>query len=163
MRRTAFAALAALLLAAPLFAQPQVPVGPAQRPTFSPYLNLLNRGNNPGLNYLGIVRPQMQLQQQFNQLQQQQNQQFAALGQAYDSQLDTLAGAFLPPTGNVATFGNLGGYFGRIPTGNIGGFGGYGASRFGGVGSYGGAAGLNRPSYAGGMGAGLGRAPGGRR
>lgn len=161
MRRTAFAALAALLLATPVFAQPQVPVGPAQRPSFSPYLNLLNRGNNPGLNYLGIVRPQIQLQQQFNQLQQQQNQQFAALGQAYDSQLDTLAGALLPPTGNVSTFGNLGGYFGRIPTGNAAG--GFGGSRFGGGGSFGGASNLSRPSFAGGSGAGLGRAPGGRR
>lgn len=163
MPRTAFVAAALLLLAAPLFAQPQPPVGPAQRPAFSPYLNLLNRGNNPGLNYLGIVRPQQQMQQQFNQLQQQTNQQFAALGQAYDSQLDTLTGALLPPTGNVSTFGNLGGYFGRIPTGSAGGGGGFGGSRVGGFGSFGGAANLSRPSFAGGSGAGLGRAPGGRR
>lgn len=163
MTRTWLAAFAVLLLASAAFAQPQPPVGPALRPTFSPYLNLLNRGNNPGLNYLGIVRPQQQMQQQFNQLQQQQNQQFAALGQAYDAQLDTLANAFLPATGNVAVFGNTGGYFGRIPVGN-GTSGGFGGSRFGGTGSFSGAANLNRPSFAGGTGGGLGRAPlGGRR
>jgi len=152
-------AFAAVLLSAPvLFAQPMPGVGPAQRPSFSPYLNLLNTGNNPGLNYLGIVRPQMQLQQQFNQLQQQTNQQTAALGQAYDSQLGALANAFLPPTGNVSTFGNLGGYFGRIPMGNNAG--GYG-SRFGGVG--GALSNLQRPGFAGGGGGAGGgaRAPAG--
>lgn len=161
MPRTWLAAFAVLLLTAAVFAQPQPPVGPAQRPTFSPYLNLLNRGNNPGLNYLGIVRPQQQMQQEFNQLQQQTNQQFAALGQSYDAQLDTLANAFLPATGNVAVFGSTGGYFGRIPTGNGGSLGG---SRFGGTGSFSGAANLNRPSFAGGSGGGLGKTPsGGRR
>ena len=37
-------------------------------PTVSPYLNLLNRGN-PGINYYGIVRPQIQANQQFQTLQ----------------------------------------------------------------------------------------------
>lgn len=155
-------AFATVLLSAPvLFAQPMPGVGAAQRPTFSPYLNLLNRGNNPGLNYLGIVRPQQQMQQQFNQLQQQTNQQLLSLGQAYDGQLDALAGAILPPTGNVSTFGNLGGYFGRIPMGNgVGGFG--GTSRFGGMG--GAVPNMQRPGFAGGGGGGGARAPsGGRR
>lgn len=160
MTRTALA-LSVVLLAAPvLFAQPMPGVGPAQRPTFSPYLNLLNRGGNPGLNYLGIVRPQQQMQQQFNQLQQQTNQQLSALGSAYDSQLDTLSSAFLPPTGNVSTFGNLGNYFGRIPTGSGGGF--SGGSRFGGMG--GAVPGLQRPGFAGGgVGGARPAAGGGRR
>jgi hypothetical protein len=161
MTRTA--ALAAVLLSASaLFAQPQVPVGAAQRPTFSPYLNLLNRGNNPGLNYLGIVRPQQQMQQQFNQLQQQTNQQLSALGQAYDTQLDALSTAFLPATGNVSTFGNTAGYFGRIPMGG-GGFGGGGFGGGGGVSRFGGmaaAGNLQRPGFAGG-GAGGARPPAG--
>jgi hypothetical protein len=149
MTRTAFA-LSAVLLTAPIaFAQPIPGVAPAQRPTFSPYLNLLNRGGNPGLNYLGIVRPQQQLQQQFNQLQQQTNQQLQALGSAYDTQLDTLSSALLPPTGNVATFGNLGNYFGRIPTGSgVGGGGLGGGNRFGGTG--GAVPNLQRPGFAGG-------------
>ena len=154
MTRTALAVAATLLISPALFAQPSPPIGAAQRPTFSPYLNLLNRGNNPGLNYLGIVRPQQQLQQQFNQLQQQTNQQTAALGQAYDSQLEGLTGALLPPTGNVSTFNNLGNYFGRIPMGNGfgGGGGGGGSARFGGGG--GAASSLQRPAFAGGSGGG---------
>ena len=163
MTRTALAVAATLLISPALFAQPSPPIGAAQRPTFSPYLNLLNRGNNPGLNYLGIVRPQQQLQQQFNQLQQQTNQQTAALGQAYDSQLEGLTGALLPPTGNVSTFNNLGNYFGRIPMGNGFGGGGGGSARFGGGG--GAASSLQRPAFAGGSGGGgLGKAPaGGKR
>ena len=161
MTRTALPVAALLLLSASdLFAQPVPPVGPAQRPTFSPYLNLLNRGGNPGLNYLGIVRPQMQLQQQFNQLQQQTNQQFQYLNQSFDSQIDTLSGAFLPPTGSVSTFNNLGNYFGRIPVG--GGYGGgFGSTtRFGGMG--GAVPNLQRPGFAGG-GAGARPAAGGGR
>jgi hypothetical protein len=51
----------------PLPGGPQVP----QRPTVSPYLNLL-RGNNPAyLNYYGLVQPQLQAQQQLASLQQQ--------------------------------------------------------------------------------------------
>lgn len=160
MTRTALPVAALFLSASALFAQPQAPIGPAQRPTFSPYLNLLNRGGNPGLNYLGIVRPQQQLQQQFNQLQQQTNQQLSALGQSYDAQLDTLSNAFLPPTGSVASFNNLGGYFGRIPVG--GGYGGGMGSttRFGGMG--GAVPNLQRPGFAGG-GGGAGGGLGGAR
>ena len=156
MTRTAWPVAALLLSASALFAQPAPPAGPAQRPAFSPYLNLLNRGGNPGLNYLGIVRPQQQMQQQFNQLQQQTNQQLQHLGQSYDSQLDTLSGAFLPPTGNVSTFNNLGNYFGRIPIG--GGYGGgFGSTtRFGGMG--GAVPNLQGPGFAGGGAGGFGGA-----
>lgn len=167
MTRTQIAAAAVLLVGSVALAQPMPGVGAAQRPTFSPYLNLLNRGNNPGLNYLGIVRPQQQMQQQFNQLQQQTNQQLQSLGQAYDSQLDTLSSAFLPATGNVSTFGNVSGYFGRIPFGNSvfggggGGFGGGGMSRFGGNAGAMGA--MQRPGFAGGGGGARPAAGGGMR
>ena len=157
MTRTHIAAAAVLLAASVVVAQPMPGAGAAQRPTFSPYLNLLNRGNNPGLNYLGIVRPQQQMQQQFNQLQQQTNQQLQSLGQAYDSQLDTLSNAFLPPTGNVSVFNSTAGYFGRIPYGSGGGgFGGGGTSRFGG--SAGAMGAMQRPGFAGGGAGGVGGA-----
>ncbi len=178
MTRTLSAFAALLLASTAVFAQPMpggAGGGGAQRPTFSPYLNLLNRGNNPGLNYLGIVRPQQQMQQQFNQLQQQTNQQLQSLGQSYDSQLDSLSGALLPATGNVSVFNSAAGYFGRIPFGSGiynpnggggGGFGGSGTSRFGGGSGAMGA--MQRPGFAGGGGgaAGGARAPaggGGRR
>jgi hypothetical protein len=172
MTRSLLACAAVLLAATVATAQPMPGVGAAQRPTFSPYLNLLNRGGNPGLNYLGIVRPQQQLQQQFNQLQQQTNQQLQSLGQSYDSQLDALSGAFLPATGNVAVFNSAPGYFGRIPYGSGiyspggggSGFGGGGMGRFGG--SAGAMGAMQRPGFAGG-GAGGGARPaaggGGRR
>jgi hypothetical protein len=69
-------ALIALTLAlAAGAAQAQSPVGqpPAlpyrySAPVVSPYLNLLNRGN-PAINYYGIVRPQVQANQQIQMLQ----------------------------------------------------------------------------------------------
>ncbi len=166
-------ACAAVLLTATVASAQPMPGGggAAQRPTFSPYLNLLNRGGNPGLNYLGIVRPQQQMQQQFNQLQQQTNQQLQSLGQSYDSQLDALSGAFLPATGNVAVFNSAPGYFGRIPfgsgvyspSGGGGGLGGGGMGRFGG--SAGAMGAMQRPGFSGGGAGGGARAPagGGRR
>lgn len=45
------------------------PVGPASRPAFSPYLNLLRSSNSPGVNYYGLVRPQVQAQQAISALQ----------------------------------------------------------------------------------------------
>lgn len=42
--------------------------GPASRPTFSPYLNLLRDGN-PVNNYYGLVRPQQDFQQNLDQVQ----------------------------------------------------------------------------------------------
>ncbi|MCU0703973.1 MAG: hypothetical protein MUF18_08360 [Fimbriiglobus sp.] len=148
MIRPTLAVTALVMSVAVAPAQPMPGAGPAQRPAFSPYLNLLNGGGNPGLNYLGIVRPQQQMQQQFNQLQQQTNQQTAALAQAYDSQLDTLASAFLPATGNVARFNSAPGYFGRMPFGNgiySGGAGGMG-------GGFGGRGGMGMGAAGGGMG-----------
>jgi hypothetical protein len=60
-------ALAAMLAAGVVYAQapiaPQAPTQPYSPPVVSPYLNLLNRGN-PAINYYGLVRPQVQEQQQ---------------------------------------------------------------------------------------------------
>ena len=42
---------------------------PPSTPPFSPYLNLLRRGN-PAVNYYGLVRPEQQFRQSIGQLQQ---------------------------------------------------------------------------------------------
>jgi hypothetical protein len=74
----AVAALSVTGLAAPS-ARAQNPIGgyaPPQvqgRPTVSPYLNLARPGSNPAINYYGLVRPQIQTQQQLMNLQGQQN------------------------------------------------------------------------------------------
>ena len=129
LRLTLPALAVALMSAAPILAQPQVPGGAVQRPVFSPYLNLLNRGTNPAVNYFGLVLPQQQFQQQAGQLQQQLNNASADF-QSLQAQNTLLAGtlinSFLPATGNVATFNNTGNYFNRIG-------GGPGGVNFGGV------------------------------
>ncbi len=131
-------------------AQPQVPGGgTGSRPTFSPYLNLLGGGRSPGLNYLGIVRPQQQLNQQLNQLQQQLTVQNGTINDGSDPSQS----AFLP-TGNVAVFNSTGGYFNRIPGITSGGSSGGGFT-----------GGFNRPlgTFAGGgLGGGMGNASSGR-
>lgn len=55
-------------------------IGAAGQPTFSPYLNLLRRGNSTLQNYYGLVRPEQQFrtaneqfQSNFNQVQRQFN------------------------------------------------------------------------------------------
>ena len=63
-------------------AQPQAPGGGGSGPRFSPYLGLLSGNRSPGLNYLGVVRPQQQLNQQFGQLQQQLTMQNQSLNEA---------------------------------------------------------------------------------
>ena len=104
-------------------AQPQPPGGGAglggSRPTFSPYLNLVGRGN-PAINYLGIVRPQLQAQQQFGQLQQQANANSAGL-QTLNSGLAVGADPNSLQTGVVARFNNTSPYFNRHPITGSGG------------------------------------------
>lgn len=133
MIRKIYLGITAVLLSQALVqAQPQAPQGsPANAPAFSPYLNLLRPTGSTALNYFGIVQPQLQFQQQFNQLQQ-QNQQFGQQLnniQSYDQQLQQ---QFLfPLTGHAATFNNTGHYFNSNPV--LGGGGG-GLGR--GVGGY---------------------------
>ncbi len=95
-------------------AQPQAPGGGISRPTFSPYLNLLGGGRSPAFNYLGIVRPQQELNQQLGQLQQQVTQQSQLINQANQAN-EASDESLLPPTGNVSVSNSTGGYFNRIP------------------------------------------------
>ncbi len=149
----AFAALSA----GAAVAQPQPSAGPVGRPAFSPYLNLLNNGSSPALNYLGYVRPQQQQAQQLNQLSQQYNQTTNAL----QSSLNDLAQGADPnvrSTGYVATFNNTRSYFSRNPINGGGGL--RSGGGFGGGGSSGGGFGtMNRGS--GGFGGGIGGGGGG--
>jgi len=122
------------------------------RPAFSPYLNLLNGGSSPALNYFGLVLPQQQFQQQAGQLQQQLNTANSDF-QSLQTQNQQLAGGlinlFLPATGNVATFNNTGNYFNRVSGSGLGGVsaGGGGGNRAGGFNRPGGAGGA-QPSFA---------------
>jgi len=141
-----------------LSAQP-VPPSIPQRPTFSPYLNML-RGGNLGLNYFGLVKPQQQFQQAVGQLDA-RLQGGGLIGQQVDGQGlggNSVINPLLPLTGNVPSFDNLSGYFDRVGNGASGGGGGQGfgsAARYGTIGAYrggsGGSVGRN-----GGMGGGAG-------
>lgn len=112
-----------LLSAAPVLAQPQVPLV-NRSPAFSPYLNLLRGGVNPAVNYYGLVRPQIAFQQQSFLLQQQVNQNAQSL-----QTLQTLSTAglaaqqpMLPYTGHPVVFNNMGGgYFNNLAVGGGGG------------------------------------------
>lgn len=101
-----FAAAALVLLATTTAARAQAPGVPgAGRPVFSPYLNLLRRDASPGVNFYGLVRPQIVAQGAIQSLQQQVN---AATRLAASQQAMTTE---LPVTGLPATFMNTGGYF----------------------------------------------------
>jgi hypothetical protein len=139
------AALAAALLAgwavAPVRAQ-----NPAVRTIYnpySPYLNLLRTGSPYGVagNYYGLVRPQLDAQNAFQNLQRQINQNTGAITA---SGVDQSTG--LPYTGHPAAFLNLSHYYSRGFTGggsspSAGGVGGAprtGGGFGGGTGAYGG-------------------------
>jgi len=69
----ALMALTMALTVGAAYAQQPGPAGmpytqPYSAPVLNPYLNLLNRGN-PAVNYYGIVRPQIQQEQQLQMLQ----------------------------------------------------------------------------------------------
>lgn len=119
-RTLAAAAATVAVFAAPAAAQPRVPLSPAtSSPAVSPYIGLLWGGAGPGLNYLSIVQPQLQFQQQANQIQQQlyqQGQQIQANNRALG------ADPFLPFTGRGATFMYYSHYYPAL--GGGGGFGG---------------------------------------
>jgi hypothetical protein len=98
-----------LTLTAPAWAQPgyvRPQTNPYGQPIVSPYVNL-NRGfGNAGINYFGIVRPQLQAQQAFQQLQQQQ----AYLDQAVAAGI-TGVDPNQPGTGHGTRFFNYSHYF----------------------------------------------------
>ena len=118
-------------------AQPQAGNSPVRSPSFSPYLNLASRGNNPTANYFGIVRPGQQLQQQANQLQQQLSQTNQSISSGLGGINDQLT------TGRGATFGYYSHYFYNSPSsgGGLGGGGRSGGSSFGGGGGFAGGGG----------------------
>ena len=102
MGRLAFVFLMALTLAAfPGAGQTRAqglagrPV-PSQRPTVSPYLNLL-RGGNQALNYYNLVRPQTEFQQSIQQLRQDVATNRQTIG-------DLDAALTLPSTGHATRF-----------------------------------------------------------
>jgi hypothetical protein len=109
------------LTAATGSAQPQV--GPTQnRPAVSPILNILRPGNSAGVNYYGLVRPQMEFRNNIQDLQQQ------ATGNA--AVIADLNSAFIPTTGHKTSFLNTGGYYsGGGSGGGTGGFGTQGGTR----------------------------------
>jgi hypothetical protein len=82
-------------------AQPRV--GPTSRPAVSPYLNLLRPGNSAGVNYYGLVKPQVEFRNNIQALQQQVTNNQTAI--------TDLTNATLPTTGHSTTFLNTGGYF----------------------------------------------------
>ena len=78
---------------------------PINRPTVSPYLNLLNRSNGPALNYYNLVRPQLEFRSAIGQLQRQ-----SAVTQ--EEVRDTASGLI---TGHPTYFFSYGSYFAGGP------------------------------------------------
>ena len=98
-----------LLLAAwagvPAHAQAQqYGLNPSNRPAFSPYLNLLRSGSSPGVNYYGIVRPEIFFSNSLYQLQGQQST-------LANRQEDLAAYTALPATGHASGFQTQAKYF----------------------------------------------------
>jgi hypothetical protein len=97
----------------------QVPgysLNPANRPAVSPYINLLRTGTSPGINYYGLVRPEITFGNSLFQLQGQQ----ANLASQQQELLDY---STLPATGHKSGFQTQGKYFmssgGQGPTGGF--------------------------------------------
>jgi hypothetical protein len=78
---------------------------PFNRPVYSPYLNLLRRGNSFTQNYYGLVRPQLEFQQDINRL----NQQLTTVERQVATQEE--APSELPVTGHPTVFLNYAQYF----------------------------------------------------
>ncbi len=78
---------------------------PLSPPPYSPYLNLLRRGNPTYINYYGLVRPEFNFRNQINGLQ----QGVAANAAAITTNADALNG--LPLTGHPTQFLNTSHYF----------------------------------------------------
>ena len=120
---------------------------PIDTPTFSPYINMFREGGGVGLNYFGLVRPQIDFAQQ--------NQQLGMNVQALQMQghqgqmmmMPAYGYSQLGATGHAVVFNSFGqGRFGGGYNGMAGGMGGMG----GGMGGFGGGMG----GFGGGMGGG---------
>ena len=81
------------------------PQNPFSQPAFSPYLNLARGGTNPGINYFGLVRPQLETQAEIQQLQ------FAAMNAATRQDTTTGQTQGVLNTGTGAGFLTQGRYF----------------------------------------------------
>jgi len=100
---------------------------PINTPAFSPYINMLRDNGSPGLNYFGLVRPQLEFAQQNEQLGQniqmlqgQQNQPMRAMNGGYGySQLGVTGHPVVFNSFNQGQFG--GGYTGMAGGGMAGG------------------------------------------
>lgn len=86
---------------------------PFGQPAISPYLNLNRAGTTAGINYYGLVRPQLDTNRSLQQLQQQY-----AFGQNGMQTNDTVS--VLSNTGHSVRFMNTGSYFSSIPNGRTG-------------------------------------------
>jgi hypothetical protein len=102
--------LGAVSLIAPGAASAQATLN---RPALSPYLNLLQAGQSPGVNLYGIVRPEIEFRSSIQRLQ----QQVQTNQQAIDVQSTTT----LPTTGHFAGFMTQGTYFQSFTGGAAGG------------------------------------------
>ena len=103
-------AIVASLSAGVASAQPSPPPVPGgggytRPPAFSPYLNLLRRGNSPALNYYGLVRPELEFRSSIGNIANSVSQNQQAIGNLAAS------GTLVGPTGHPTQFMNLGGYF----------------------------------------------------
>jgi hypothetical protein len=100
-----------LLAAVPAVAPAQAPtrpgITPNARPAFSPYLNLARPGAPAGINYYGLVRPEVNFRNSISGLQSDvdANRQLIVTGRAAAGTTGLLT------TGHAATFLNTGGYF----------------------------------------------------
>lgn len=97
---------------------------PLNRPTVSPYVNLL-RGGGAGLNYYGLVRPEQQVGQALQQLQ-------GGIGQRGFGRANPAFGGSMGMTGHAVVFDSFRQAGGGA--GGLGGGGGLGGAGFGGGG-----------------------------
>lgn len=116
------------------FAQAQAPFGPAARPAYSPYLNLLRNGNPTFQNYYGLVRPQIQANQSIQSLQ----GQLQTTNSLIASNATGTDGSTLPVTGQTFGYMNHRGYFLNNRNGGGGGGAGGNAGGNSGAASFGG-------------------------
>jgi len=127
-----FATLAGGRAGAQVVGMPYVPpaTSPFARPVVSPYVNLGLPGN-PGINYFGLVRPQIQATAAFNQLQ----TQYTTLDQQLLASQAGGATGYPLVTGHRSAFLNHYAYFQnwRTGTGTLAGYPGtgYGTTGFG--------------------------------
>jgi hypothetical protein len=75
-----------------------------RKPTVSPYINLVRTGTSPGINYYGIVRPEIVFRSSLTQL---QGEQMTLATQ----QQELTAYTALPATGHVSGFQTQSKYF----------------------------------------------------